>query len=468
MNAPSSRPVLRLAALVTPLLLALAPARADVVHLESGGTISGKVVRDDAEGVVLRTPDGTITVPRRMVARVERQSAGETKLALARERLKAGAYEEAERLFEEAAQDADPAVAARAQAELASMRRDRAKQLRRPPRTPLALPEGAQGRPIEGGSLQEQLDRARSAIDGKNGLRAARLLAPLAADNPEQPVLRYLYGRALELARRDEPAKAEFLAALGRADDPRSTAWLGDLARRAQAGLPARPATPGHLREGWQRAEPTQRFAIYHALLEPEPWLEREPELALELALEAVHLERHQLYLSGRVQLLVYRDAAALAADVAELGASLGDAGHEPVLPAPDGPLWLLAAPGHDPARYRQAVRHQMVHLLLREVRPDTPAWLREGIACALDPPAVRARRRAAPPADLRAFLLAPPPEDPSARARWRGEAQLVFEALDRRLGRVETIQFGRQLTRRGLEEALRRAKLELAELELN
>ncbi len=457
-------------ALLVAWLLLLAPlARADVVHLTTGGKVSGTVVRDDDRGVVIKTPDGTVTFPRRMVARVERQSRGETLLALARERFKAGAYAEAERLYREAAEDPDADLAAKARRELKSMlaAREKAKGMRRPPRTPLPLPGGVTGTAIEGESLQEQLDRARSAIDAGDGLHSSRLLEPLATGNPEQRVLRYLYGRALELAGRDDEAQREFLAALGREGaDGRPVGWLSDLARRRQAGLELRSRTPGVGGRGWRRLEPSPTFAVYAPAARTDPWLASEPELALAAVLEELSIPRRDLFLAGRVQVLVYADAAALAADRGGERPGLPPgAGHEAALPAPDGALWLLVATAEQEA-YGAALRHQLAHLALREGIAEAPPWLREGAACALFGALAGGTPAPRLPDDLRAFLSAEEaPAAGEAGARFCSQAQAVYEALERRLGRKGALRFGRTVGRKGLDEALRASDLSLESL---
>jgi hypothetical protein len=67
---PSAR--LSVPVLLVGLLLAAPPARAHEVHLEDGTVLEGKVVRDDADGVVIETTfDGTKRVPRAQVASVD-------------------------------------------------------------------------------------------------------------------------------------------------------------------------------------------------------------------------------------------------------------------------------------------------------------------------------------------------------------------------------------------------------------
>jgi hypothetical protein len=162
------------------VLLAL-PARADVVLLTTGRSISGTVVSETKDQVVVKTPDGRVTLPRTLVASITRQGRGETLLAEARERAAAGAFDDAERLFEKATEDPDEAVARRARDELAAFRarREQAKAFTPAPSTPLPLPAGTEGAPLEGETLQDDLDRARRALETGEAARARRLLEHL-------------------------------------------------------------------------------------------------------------------------------------------------------------------------------------------------------------------------------------------------------------------------------------------------
>lgn len=66
---------LHVAALLV-LAVGLAPARADVVRLTSGGVIRGEVVSETRAEVVVRTASGTAVIPRREVEAVEREPVG--------------------------------------------------------------------------------------------------------------------------------------------------------------------------------------------------------------------------------------------------------------------------------------------------------------------------------------------------------------------------------------------------------
>lgn len=87
-------------------------ARADVVHLSNGRTIEGRVVEEDTSRVVVKTPAGRVTIPRRDVACVEREAEARTLLREARLARAAGDRAAAERLYDAAAAAGDPEVAA--------------------------------------------------------------------------------------------------------------------------------------------------------------------------------------------------------------------------------------------------------------------------------------------------------------------------------------------------------------------
>lgn len=112
----------RAALLLVGCLLAPGVARADVVHLANGNQIQGSVVEETPEQVVVRTLHGRMTIPRKEVARVERESAARTLLRQARFAAETGDRARAERLFEEALDAGDPAVATAARAELDALR----------------------------------------------------------------------------------------------------------------------------------------------------------------------------------------------------------------------------------------------------------------------------------------------------------------------------------------------------------
>src|SRR5262245_42708783 len=56
------------------LALALTPARADIIHLKNGGTITADAWEIDGDRLVVRQGGGRISVPRSEVARIETSS----------------------------------------------------------------------------------------------------------------------------------------------------------------------------------------------------------------------------------------------------------------------------------------------------------------------------------------------------------------------------------------------------------
>ncbi|MGE0708311.1 MAG: CAP domain-containing protein [Planctomycetota bacterium] len=66
-------------------LVALGPARADVIHLTSGGRVRGKIVKETRREVVVETRGGTTSIPRDEIDRIERGATLEDQY---RERLK--------------------------------------------------------------------------------------------------------------------------------------------------------------------------------------------------------------------------------------------------------------------------------------------------------------------------------------------------------------------------------------------
>lgn len=375
----TSTPVLATVA----LLVVAAVVEADVVELTTGRSISGTIVSETDEQVVIKTPDGRLTLPRHLVKSITRQSKGETLLALARERAAAGAHEDAERLYLQAAEDPDPVVARRAQEELATYRerRERAKRFTPAPSTPMPLPPETEGEPLEGETLQDDLDRARLALERGQHARARKLLDNLLAGNPDDRNLRYLLGRACELGRVDGPAREAYLKVLGPTfgRDKRETAWLGELARRSVAGEELGPTSPG-VGPVWQRVE-TERFVVYHPFERVEAWFAEEPEAALRDVLEKLDVQERELKLHGRIQVFIYPTADDyLAAENMKLAG-----GHAQSLRAPDGVLKMIRS-YPDRGLYRRTYRHEVAHVVLGSLYQDLPAWANEGAATYTEP----------------------------------------------------------------------------------
>ncbi|MCA8920460.1 MAG: hypothetical protein KDD82_01555, partial [Planctomycetes bacterium] len=83
---------------------AAAVAAADVVHLTSGRSVRGDVISETETEVVVRVAgSGRLTFPRKLVREIERESPGATRLSLARQRSREGAWDEALRLYRAAA-----------------------------------------------------------------------------------------------------------------------------------------------------------------------------------------------------------------------------------------------------------------------------------------------------------------------------------------------------------------------------
>jgi hypothetical protein len=431
----------RSALLLALALLVAGVAHADVIHLKTGRSISGTIVSETETEVVVKTPDGRMTLRRDMIERITRQSRGETLLALARERAAAGAHDDAERLFLQAAESDDPAVVRRAQAELATFRerRERAKNHRPPPTTPLPLPPETEGEPVEGLTLQDDLDRARRALETGEHARARRLLENLVAGNPNDKALRYLLGRALELGR--VPAAREaYQAALGElfTRDPRPVAWLGELARRSLSGeaLDAESAGVG---PAWRRVE-TERFAVYHPFERVETWFAEEPEAALRDVREKLGVQDRDVQLAGRIQIFVY----ATADDYQARDGMKLAGGHAQQLTAPDGALKLIRA-YPDRTLYRRTFRHEVAHVLLFDLHPGLPSWANEGAATYTEPlrsrvllrQAVVGRKANGQLPDLLTFMRGEVPRGENVEdvRAYYGQASVLFEALVQRCG---------------------------------
>lgn len=458
------------------LLAAAGFGRADVVTLTNGNRISGKVVSEDASQVVVRTQGGKVTLPRHMVAGIELETEGDTLLSEARQRIRAGAYDEAEEILRRAMEHPDPGTADRAREELEALReqRERARRYRRPPSTPLDLPEGTEGEPVEGETLQEQLDRARRALERDDYRRAQRLLRPLLDANRDSDVLRYLYGRALELEPRGASrAREHYVKVLGpRFDrDRRETAWLGEIARRKLAGEEIGPATAG-VGGKWRRVT-TEHFVIYHPFPRIEGWLRDEPEDALLDALERLEVLEREVAFDGLVQVFLYEDRDAYI-EAHEDDRAAGHARHRQ---APDGVLVQISA---WPSRelYMGTFRHEVAHAVVPQVAsPALPTWAHEGAATWVEPARFRATYLrfalgARTTGDLPELLPFLRDELDRGESRLEGRAfyglaTAVFHALvDLRGSPRAALELCDEIGRRGPEEALDRARIRVERLE--
>jgi len=84
------------------LLVAASFLHADTVHLKNGKSLDGEVIKEDADGVVLRLPYGEIKLRAAEVEAVERQSPTEYRLGLGKRMLAVERFEPAVRAFEDA------------------------------------------------------------------------------------------------------------------------------------------------------------------------------------------------------------------------------------------------------------------------------------------------------------------------------------------------------------------------------
>jgi tetratricopeptide (TPR) repeat protein len=456
-----------------PLLFLVCPAQADVIHLTTGRAITGTVERETDSEVVVRTPDGRLTFPRDLVERIERQSRGRTLIGLARERARAGDFEEAERLYRRAAEDPEQAVADEATEELEAFlqRRAASERFRARPSTPMELPEGADdggARPVEGESLQDQLDRARQLLEGNrpDPAHARRLLEPLVRANPEDRRLRYLLGRANELAGLGSDARrlySELIEDRAEIGD-RPTVWLGELARRSVAGDPLPAHGPG-VGAGWYRIE-TEHFTIFHAFRRAPDWIATEAEAALDDAMERLGVLVREVTFNGRIQVFLFPSAAVYRNYQGITNAG----GHATRRAAPDG--WMYEIHAYpDRSFYRTTFRHEVAHALLFQVAPDVPVWAHEGAAIYAEPESERARYRLVAlgrqaEGSLIPLLefLADEGERGETRESWRGyyaQSSVTFEALVHlREDPRRALQACSLIAQRGPEDALGRLRL--------
>jgi hypothetical protein len=112
-------------ALLLASLTLAAPIRADVVRLANGNKIEGLVLEEGDAQLVVRTVAGTMRIPKREVASIDRESASRSKLRLARGASQAGDRGQAARLYQQvidaATQAGEESTAKLARAELAAL-----------------------------------------------------------------------------------------------------------------------------------------------------------------------------------------------------------------------------------------------------------------------------------------------------------------------------------------------------------
>ncbi|RMG13247.1 MAG: tetratricopeptide repeat protein [Planctomycetota bacterium] len=484
----SSRPLLRSAALLAACLLPAA-ALGDVVHLTTGSSVRGTVVHEDDAEVVVKTPQGKVTFPRELVERIERESKGRTRLALARERMAEGDYEVAERLLRLARRDSDSRVAREAESVLARLRRRREEEraeraeAERPPPSPAggAAPTGAApprpaGRRLRlGGGEFVRGVRASEvvlALRAGDARKALALLREVRERWKRDPSFAYLVARALRMRRRESEARTIFRSLLEGTgvDFSLPLARLEELARRRLAGVELGAHSPGATSE-WRREE-SEHFAIYHPFERVEAWFTRAPEDALRDDLEALGLARSEARFSGRVQILIYSSAE----DYERREGMKLAGGHARVRYAPDGPLKLIAT---YPNRrvYTDTYRHEIAHTVLLENYPDMPAWAHEGAAMWCEPPQAKGRLRAAVQGQEQGGSLpslltmlrgeVPRGDDRRAVRAYYGQCTVSFEALAELTGSPrEALELCEEIGRSGPERALAGAGLSLERVE--
>lgn len=69
----------RLAGVLALALLLAAPASADVVELTNGNEVKGEVIDEAADPVIVKTPDGKLSFPKRMVKKITREDGDQAK-----------------------------------------------------------------------------------------------------------------------------------------------------------------------------------------------------------------------------------------------------------------------------------------------------------------------------------------------------------------------------------------------------
>ncbi|MGE0713680.1 MAG: hypothetical protein AB7N76_21695 [Planctomycetota bacterium] len=272
---PRARPAPLLGLLA--LALAAAPALADVVKLRNGAEIRGEVLRDDAEGVVVRTSGGKVSLPRKEVASVERESPGATLVVRARQALTQGRVTRAKVLLERAKGEKD-AGAAR-----------------------------------EAGRLLEELERAPApAPEVRPGQRGGPAAPKDPFDIPEEEAL----FRELEReAQTSKAARSELLGRLAargreRYDQKQLKEAVGD-ARRARA-LAAQLSLPEATQNNLRDLENAARLVLARralrqrdsalALAAAEPVAGAAKDLPRPYALAAHYLYGRALEASNRVR----------------------------------------------------------------------------------------------------------------------------------------------------------------------
>ncbi|MCO5171527.1 MAG: hypothetical protein M9894_34935 [Planctomycetes bacterium] len=438
------------------VLLALAaaalvvPARADVVHLTNGRTIGGRVVDEDGERVVVKTPAGRVTVPRRDVLRVEREGEPRTLLREARQAATSGDLAAARRLYAAAADAGDVEVAAIARREVEGLaapaapadeagtqevpagidpfaeverealireleaaaptrpdlarrlayelfqraeRRHAARECRLAAsdygRARLRVEDEAQRRGLEQRERRCRLEVAAQALRRRDPTLARAAAEPVVDDPDLGRRAAYLLGRAEERLRRPRPAREAYQQALRPVAVPadHDLATMRELARLASVGIPVDTSTPG-LAAGW-RCLQTRHFSILHPGPIDRAFGERVEGLRGEVL---ARLGLRTVDDQASIALFLFPDDGAYQGAP---GARAWSAGHAARLQG-DGevvPTIYLHTQGDADAR----LRHELAHILVGDALQDAllPMWAAEGVAIYAEHEEARARWRA-------------------------------------------------------------------------
>jgi hypothetical protein len=387
------------------LALLLAPlAHADVIHLATGRTVKGTVVSEVDGKVVVKTPEGKLTFPAKLVLRIERQTKGELHLALARERAQQGAFELALELYARAAKAGNPRIARPAAEERAILAHrveeisSREEEVLPPPRRGTAvLPRGrsaAELPPLWGGGFVETV-RAREvvlALREDDARAALELLDGARAKYAEDRSFRYLEARAAQHGRRLRKARALYTSLLAGTgvNERMSVAQLNELARRSVAGPQVERLgedSPG-VGSDWRRVE-SAHFTVYHRFETPPAWFATAAEEALAYDLKTLEIRASEVTFSGRIQVFMFESNLAYR----EGGGMKLAGGHAQMRYSPDGYLKTINAyPVKNMAI--TTFRHEIAHTVLLELYTAMPAWAHEGAAVFVEAAPTRGRYR--------------------------------------------------------------------------
>ncbi len=515
-------------------LAVAADARADVVHLTNGRQIAGFVEAEDDGQVVVTTGGGRITLDRRQVARIEREPPGRTWLGLARAARAAGDLEQARRSYEKAiaAGDREGATArTELEALLGASRAEEAPRGERVvawsgqgdpfdepepealireleaalPLRPDLAPRLANELVRRGVRRHEQGEhrlavgdfrRARAVLTRAEDLAAVGRLearcrletaslavrrgdealavhaaGALAEDPAEGREAGYLLGRAHELGRRPEEARASFARALApfEVPDRLELPTLRELARLAAAGIPADETSPG-IGPGWRSIQ-TPRFTIVH-----EQGLDGRGLAALVESSREVVRQRIGLRVDERARtaIFVFRTAETYQGSPGARGWSAGHAMRLRTVGEVAPTIYL-----HAEGDFESRLRHELTHLLVGDALEDAvlPVWVSEGVAVYAETEGSRRlwreqarllaeRGLLRPTVDAVGQMLYPLVESDAEVGRFYIQAAALFEALADRTGVPRALDAARRINTDGPDAALRRAGMSVPALD--